>query len=62
MKKKFKKLTANIIAKKFAAKEAFAKALGTGIGKYINSRKFALIILKMVHQKLNLIKVLKNAF
>ena len=33
--KKIKKLTANTIAKKFAAKEAFAKSLGTGIGKYI---------------------------
>ncbi len=30
-----KKLTANTIAKKFAAKEAFAKAIGTGIGKTI---------------------------
>ena len=30
------KLTANSVAKKFAAKEAFAKALGTGIGKTIN--------------------------
>ena len=33
--KKLKKFTANTIAKKFAAKEAFAKAIGTGIGKYI---------------------------
>ena len=33
--KKLKKFTANTIAKKFAAKEAFAKSLGTGIGKYI---------------------------
>ena len=30
------KLTARSVAKKFAAKEAFAKALGTGIGKTIN--------------------------
>ena len=30
------KLTARSVAKKFAAKEAFAKAIGTGIGKTIN--------------------------
>ena len=30
------KLTVSSVAKKFAAKEAFAKALGTGIGKTIN--------------------------
>ena len=40
--KKFKKLTANIIAKKFAAKEAFAKALGTGIGKYIQFKEICI--------------------
>tara|TARA_B100000963_G_scaffold53391_1_gene41520 strand:+ start:4349 stop:4729 length:381 start_codon:yes stop_codon:yes gene_type:complete len=34
--KKERKLTANSVAKKFAAKEAFAKSLGTGIGKTIN--------------------------
>ncbi len=32
---KLKKLTSNIVSKKFAAKEAFAKAIGTGIGKNI---------------------------
>ena len=31
-----KEFSANTIAKKFAAKEAFAKAIGTGIGKTIN--------------------------
>ena len=31
-----KKITAEIIAKKFAAKESFAKAIGTGIGKTLN--------------------------
>ena len=34
--KKFKKLTVNIIAKKFAAKESFSKALGTGFRKGLN--------------------------
>ena len=34
--KKEKKITAEFLSKKFAAKEAFAKALGTGIGKLIN--------------------------
>ncbi len=40
--KKIKKLTANIIAKKFAAKEAFAKALGTGIGKYMQFKEICI--------------------
>jgi len=34
--KKEKKITAEFLSKKFAAKEAFSKALGTGIGKLIN--------------------------
>jgi len=34
--KKQKKITANFLSKKFAAKEAFSKALGTGIGDVIN--------------------------
>ena len=34
--KKQKKITANFLSKKFAAKEAFSKALGTGIGGVIN--------------------------
>lgn len=34
--KNIKRFSANSIAKKFAAKEAFAKAIGTGIGKTIN--------------------------
>jgi holo-[acyl-carrier protein] synthase len=34
--KKDKKITAEFLSKKFAAKEAFSKALGTGIGKLIN--------------------------
>ena len=34
--KKQKKITANLLSKKFAAKEAFSKALGTGIGGVIN--------------------------
>ena len=40
--KKIKKLTANTIAKKFAAKEAFAKAIGTGIGKYIQFKEICI--------------------
>ena len=35
-KKNIKRFSADSIAKKFAAKEAFAKAIGTGIGKTIN--------------------------
>ena len=31
-----KNITANFLSKKFAAKEAFSKALGTGIGGVIN--------------------------
>lgn len=34
--KKQKKITANFLSKKFAAKEAFSKALGSGIGGVIN--------------------------
>ena len=34
--KKLKKFTANTIAKKFAAKESFSKALGTGFRKGLN--------------------------
>ena len=34
--KNIKRFSADSIAKKFAAKEAFAKAIGTGIGKTIN--------------------------
>ena len=34
--KKQKNITANFLSKKFAAKEAFSKALGTGIGSVIN--------------------------
>ena len=34
--KKQKNITANFLSKKFAAKEAFSKALGTGIGGVIN--------------------------
>ena len=40
--KKLKKFTANTIAKKFAAKEAFAKAIGTGIGKYIQFKEICI--------------------
>ena len=40
--KKLKKLTVNTIAKKFAAKEAFAKAIGTGIGKYIQFKEICI--------------------
>jgi len=40
--KKLKKLTVNTIAKKFAAKEAFAKALGTGIGKSIQFKEICI--------------------
>ncbi len=40
--KKLKKLSAIKIAKKFAAKEAFAKALGTGIGKHIQFKEICI--------------------
>jgi len=41
--KKEKKITAEFLSKKFAAKEAFSKALGTGIGKLINFNEIIII-------------------
>ena len=41
--KKDKKITAEFLSKKFAAKEAFSKALGTGIGKLINFNEIIII-------------------
>ena len=41
--KKGKKITAEYLSKKFSAKEAFSKALGTGIGKVIQFNEIIII-------------------
>jgi holo-[acyl-carrier protein] synthase len=41
--KKGKKVTAEYLSKKFSAKEAFSKALGTGIGKVIQFNEIIII-------------------
>jgi len=41
--KKEKKITAEYLSKKFSAKEAFSKALGTGIGKVIQFNEIIII-------------------
>jgi len=41
--KKAKKITAEYLSKKFSAKEAFSKAVGTGIGKVIQFNEIIII-------------------
>ena len=65
---KCKKLNKNVncLAKRFAAKEAFSKALGTGISKGINLNEIVVLNKKTGKPYINIIgqtkKILKNKF
>lgn len=58
--KKLKKLTSNVVSKKFAAKEAFAKAIGTGIGKNIKFNEICINHTKSGAPKIKLDKGVKK--
>ena len=40
---KNKKISSNLIAKKFAAKEAFSKAAGTGLGEFLSFKDICIL-------------------
>lgn len=59
--------TNNFLAKRFASKEAFAKALGVGIGKYINFNDIEIFndlngkpYIRIINDKEKIIKKLLN--
>ena len=58
--KKLKIFTSNMISKKFAAKEAFAKAIGTGIGKNIKFNEICINHTKSGAPKIKLDKSVKK--